>query len=252
LSTASDAALPVRLSLNPLPLDTAAGVCMVVTNLTDERRREASLLASLREKEALLREIHHRVKNNLQVVAGLLHLQARRTTEPETRGVFVRSENRVLSMALIHESLYQSEDLAAVSFGTYLEKLVEQLLGAHRPERDTIRIVVMADEVLLPLETAVPLGLVVNELVTNAFKHAFTGRPGGEIRVELIRLAEGRMRVVVEDDGVGWDGGKSAGRNTLGMQLVRTLVGQIDGELDVRGGPGGTSFRIQARVGGVA
>jgi PAS domain S-box-containing protein len=193
--------------------------------------RTAELRTSLREKEVLLKEVHHRVKNNLQVVCSLLSMQADMSSDSDTREMFEQSQQRVLSMALIHENLYRSGDLSRIELTPYIEQVVSNLVASYSPKQGGVRHTVESSGgISLSLDRAIPCGLIVNELVSNALKHAFpSGR--GTIRVRL-EVVEPALRVSVEDDGVGLPPGFAlATHKTLGLQIVTTLVRQLRGKL---------------------
>jgi two-component sensor histidine kinase len=203
---------------------------------------EAQIRESLHEKEILLKEIHHRVKNNLQVVSSLLSLQAGQTADETALTMLNDSRNRVRAMALIHERLYRSSDLARIDFAEYIQGLTRYLVPAYEPA-DHLTFTIQADGVWLSLDSAVQCGLIINELVSNALKHAFpNGRRG---HVEVSATADrNQIRLVVADDGVGIPSGKDPlSGDTLGMQLVHSLVGQLGGEL-VQSGENGTRYEI--------
>src|SRR5579872_1806845 len=164
-------------------------------------RSERAILASLREKETLLKEVHHRVKNNLQVIASLLRLQARYMSDPAARAMFEESQNRVHSISLVHEMLYRAGDLARVDFGDYLRTLTSHLADGWSNSDRSVTVSVEAAGVQLAVDTAIPCGLIVNELVTNALKHAFPNGSSGTIRVCAVFQPDGRLAVVVQDDG---------------------------------------------------
>jgi two-component sensor histidine kinase len=162
-------------------------------DVTAVREANDRLVASVREKEVMLQEIHHRVKNNLQVISTLLELQEDAVRDPAAVAAFRESRGRVRSMALIHERLYRSADLARVAFEPYLRALAEDLLRAYRAD-GAVRLEVAVSAPPLPLDTAIPLGLLVNELVSNCLKYAFAGRTGGMIAVSLAPAGPGRWR----------------------------------------------------------
>ena len=212
-----------------------------VQDITVQYRAEQQLKAALEEKETLLREVHHRVKNNLQVISSLLFLQSQKATDPALTRMFDEMEWRVKTMALIHENLYQSTDMVRVDFRRYLQMLVEGLTSAHagRP----VRLATRLDDVSLEIHTAVPCGLIVNELVTNAFLHAFKDGAEGVIRVEFSEC-DGRLELLVRDDGVGLPADAQLNQSaSLGLRLVHNLTEQIGGELKVDRDRG-TSFLI--------
>ena len=208
--------------------------------ITRRKRAEGLLQASLREKESLLQEIHHRVKNNLQIISSLLRLQAGRIEHPMVKAVLHDMQNRVRSMALIHEHLYRSENLAAVDLATYLTNLCQQLMRALVSAPGTIQLHLDLDPVHLPIDQAIPCGLLVNELVSNALKHAFPDARRGEVRVELRRLdALPGWRLRVADTGVGMPRDFAIDhRTTLGLRLVSDLARQLGGRLEIGVGPG--------------
>lgn len=208
----------------------------------ERTRAERELTVSLREKDVLLTEIHHRVKNNLQVISSLLSLQARSIGSDEARSVFTESQNRVRSMALVHEKLYQSRDLARIDFSAYVRELVSHLFHVYRTEELSLRIRV--ESVFLTIERAVPCGLIVSELVSNALKYAFPEKGKGEIAIELAVDEAGRCTLTVRDDGVGLPADFDLRHPTsLGLRIVNTLTEQLGGALTVRT-DGGTAFNV--------
>ncbi len=213
-----------------------AGYSIDNARLLEETQRR------LGEKEVLLKEVHHRVKNNLQVISSLLSLQSARIGDAGVRDALRESQNRVRSMALIHEKLYQSSDLAQVDFAGYLRSLVNFLAQSYRQHADHVTLDVQAKSVQLDLETAIPCGLIVNELVSNSLKHAFPdGRPGS-ITVSLLPDDAGRWCLRVTDDGVGYaEPTRDTPRTSLGLSLVETLTAQLGGTITVNTGPGVTT-----------
>jgi two-component sensor histidine kinase/CHASE2 domain-containing sensor protein len=202
------------------------------------------LSGALGEKTVLLKEVHHRVKNNLQVISSLLNLQSGYITDPVALQIFTESRNRVRSMALIHEKLYQSGDLSRINFEDYIRAVSGGLQSTFGGPRSAIRIAVDVEEIMLPVDSAVPCGLIVNELVTNCFKYAFKPGQAGEIRISMKRLNDTELRLSVSDDGIGFPKELDF-RNTesLGMQLVATLSEQLDGRVAMKNGCG-TTFEI--------
>ncbi len=200
--------------------------------------------ARLREKEVLLKEIHHRVKNNMQILSSLLRMQAREV-EGERIKVFLKeSESRIRSMGLIHEKLYQSQNISEIDFHGYVETLAGQLVRMHRSEGSNVSLEVDAPEILLGLDTAMPCGLIVNELVSNALKYAFPDHRDGKISIKVRPVSDGRYSLIVADDGIGLQGKKPEREGSLGSKLVDMLVDQLDGEIDYRNGVG-TSVHIE-------
>ncbi len=215
----------------------------VIRDVTEDRAQERRLRDSLLEKEVLLKEVHHRVKNNLQVISSLLYLQKDTIEDPVVQGIFEESRNRISSMALIHEELYRSGDLARVDLKEYLERLTPKLVQSLQGGR-TIGFALELEECRVPVDKAIPFGLIVNELVTNAVKHAFTGREAGNVRLTVKREAD-MVRAAVEDDGVGLgDDFHPDAVKSLGMQLVVQLTRQLRGALSFGSSPAGTAFRL--------
>jgi len=217
------------------------GVCW---DVTDQKDAEERLRASLREKEALLKEIHHRVKNNMQVISSLVSLQANALTDPAVREAFQDVRDRVRSMALVHEKLYQSNSLASVEFAEYARSLLHYLWRAHGSAASGVRLNFDLQPVAVPIELAVPCGLILNELAVNALKHAFRDRSSGEVTVTLRSAPEGCICLRFRDDGPGlppdMDWRKSP---SLGLRLVQMLAGQLNGTIETGAGPG-TEFML--------
>ncbi|MGH7529642.1 MAG: sensor histidine kinase [Gemmatimonadales bacterium] len=215
----------------------------VAFDITEAKRAEEGVRAALREKELLLKEIHHRVKNNLQITSSLLRLQLDRVADGDARLVLRESQDRIHSMALVHELLYRSPDLSRVNFGEYLETLLRHLFRSHGVDvrRISYHVDVPAGDV--GLDVAMPCALIVNELVANSLKHAFPGDRGGTIAVALHERPDG-YELRVRDTGVGMSAAPDPGTaETLGLQLVRTLTEQLGGRLERHIG-GGTEFVI--------
>ena len=227
-----------------VPVRDAQGriTCWVGINLdiSGLKHAEERLKVSLGEKEVLLKEIHHRVKNNLQIITSLVSLQAEALNDPALRGLFQNVSDRVRSMALVHEKLYRSESLAQVEFAGYARSLLQYLWRAHGAAAQRIRLDLELQPVSLSAETAVPCGLLLNELASNALKHAFSGRAEGRVTVGLERDgASGRVTLRVSDNGAGLPAGLDwRGAPSLGLRLVQMLVQQLHGQVEVCGGPG--------------
>ena len=225
-----------------------AGIVFSSKRLTDyyreQEKSEQLIRDSLQEKEVLLREIHHRVKNNLQVISSMLELQAALVKDPSARTSLQEGRNRVMSMALIHQKLYQSEDISQVHMDSYIQSLVADLVYAFGVDEEKILMKVEADAVRLNLDTAIPFGLLVCELVTNAIKYAFTlGREGekGEVVVSFCEREDGNYLLTVSDNGIGlpeeFDLNSAA---SLGLKLVHSLVEQLGGEVSLAEASGTT------------
>ncbi len=217
---------------------------VTIIDITARKRAEERVKLSLREKEVMLKEIHHRVKNNLQVIASLVDLQAEQLQAPSLAEGFADIRDRVRSMALVHEKLYQSADLAGVDLAEYAETLVNYLARSHGERRDGIQVRLELEPVALSVEKAVPFGLILTELVANAFKHAFPGCASGEITTALGNSADGRVWLRVRDNGVGLPAGLDwRASRTLGLRLIHLLAGQLKAAVEVRRN-GGTEFEI--------
>ncbi len=223
------------------------GIVLNARDVTEDRRAAERIQASLREKELLLQEIHHRVKNNLQVISSLLNLQSRHIQDAAILEILKESHNRVRSMALVHETLYQSGDLGRINVGEYVRRLATHLFSSYGVSPSLVRLAIQIEDVEFGIDTAIPCGLFINELVSNALKHAFPGRRRGEICIELRRLEAGPFVLKVSDDGVGFppelDYENTA---SLGLQLVTTLAAQLEGTLEYAGGSG-TTFQLRFR-----
>ena len=212
--------------------DFQAGALWVYQDITERKNYERELENSLQQKEILLKEIHHRVKNNLLVVSNLLEFQTDYTNDPEVLAVLEESQSRIQSMALIHEKLYRSTGLDKIDFGEYLEALLDNLLESYNVAETGINLETNIDSIFLNIETANPCGLIVNELVSNAFKHAFPNKKTGTIWLSLSKESAEQITLVVQDNGVGFP--KELDLNnleSLGLDLVQTLTQQLKGKL---------------------
>jgi two-component sensor histidine kinase len=207
-------------------------------------RVEETFKASLRQQEILLREVHHRIKNNLQIISSLLDIQASSVEDPHVVEMFMDIQNRVISMALIHETLYQSGDLRVVNFGVYVRTLAEQIFRSYNVLPHRIALQIRADEVMLDTNQAIPCGLILNELLSNCLKHAFPDERGGEIHIELQSNAAPQVTLIVRDTGIGFPAGVEPRHpETLGLQLVYSLTEQLGATLDTESN-GGTTFTL--------
>lgn len=205
--------------------------------------RTTQLQRSLDEQQVLLREVHHRVKNNLQVVCSLLDLESRAETDAAVSTTLVESRGRILTMALVHENLYQADELSHIDMGTYFQHMVADVFNAHGEWPQQVSLQVDADGVQLDIDRAVPCGLIVHELVSNALRHGFPDGRKGHLQIAL-RADGDRVMLEVNDDGVGLPASFDLKRcSSLGIQLVRVLSRQLRGELVVKS-EGGTQFAL--------
>jgi len=214
-------------------------------DITEKVRMEEQINESLKEKEILLKEIHHRVKNNLQIVSSLLSLQASNIKDRQTFEEAIReSESRIRSMALIHEELYQSTDLARIDFSEYIRNLTNHLFQSYGVNLGVISLNINAEDVSLGIDTAIPCGLIINELVSNSLKHAFTDGREGKIGITISTTSDHQFTLIVDDNGVSFPKGVDF-RNTqsLGLKLVNMLVKQLEGTIELDKSSG-TRFRI--------
>ncbi|MBI5558316.1 MAG: PAS domain-containing protein [Deltaproteobacteria bacterium] len=222
------------------------GLFGISRDITERKKMEDDLRDSLAEKVALLKEVHHRVKNNLQIVASLLTLQADRTPDPNVVDVLHDTRNRVRSIALLHEVLYRSGNLARIDFPAYVREICTQLQRSFGQAGARVRLEENVAAIGLSLEQAMPCGLIISELVTNALKHGFPGGRSGRVTVELDHAAGQQLVLCVRDDGVGLPPDfDPAATTTLGLQLVVNLSGQLGGSMETSRGPeGGAVFRV--------
>ncbi|HZE90724.1 MAG TPA: histidine kinase dimerization/phosphoacceptor domain -containing protein, partial [Rhizobacter sp.] len=234
--------LPVLLSVTGIFNDGGRliGFLGIASDITDQKAKERVIAGALAEKEVLLREIHHRVKNNLQVISSLLQLQAGCVEDDVARKVFEESQGRIKSMALVHEKLYLSNDLSHIDFGAYVRDLVAGLIESHGGRTAGVVIEVQAASVPLDVDRAIPCGLIVNELVSNCFKHGFPNARAG--RIDVILSGGGSassIQLIVRDDGVGWPADfNPAQTSSLGLRLVHILARQIQGSLHLQNDSG--------------
>lgn len=238
---ANGSEFPVEIGLNPIDTDNGLMVLAAVVDITERKRAQQRIEKALEEKTVLLNELHHRVKNNLQMISSMLNLQAGNSDDPRLREALNESQNRIRAMGLTHQLLYEHKDFSRIDLGEYLNRLSQLLLSAYR-ERDrrvTLRLVLPPKKHYVGLEKAIPCGLAVNELVSNSFKHAFPNERHGEITVALDAIAAGETMLTVGDDGVGLPPGFDITTvKSLGLQLVPLLVEQLHGSLAVSGGRG--------------
>ncbi len=214
------------------------------SDVTERKRAEEQIKVSLKEKEVLLKEIHHRVKNNLQIISSLLNLQAGYIEDEKTLEIYKAGENRVASMAMIHEQLYLSEDLARIDFAEYIENLAANLLNSYNVDAEAIALKINVDNVNLELDAAIPCGLIINELISNSLKYAFPAGKKGEICVELHQGNDNRSTLTVSDNGIGFPKDLDF-HNTasLGLQIVTALTNQLEGIIELNRDRG-TEFKI--------
>ncbi|MEG4211027.1 PAS domain S-box protein [Microcoleus sp. S13_B4] len=235
---------PAEVLLNAMEINAQKFFQAVVRDITDRKRDEEQIKASLVEKEVLLQEIHHRVKNNLQVISSLLKLQSRYIEDARVIEMLKESQNRVRSMALVHEQLYQSKDLSDIDFADYIQNLSHNLFQAYEIQADGIKLEATIAPSSLNIYTAVPCGLIINELVSNSLKYAFTGKTQGKIQIDFTLDNNKVCVLTVSDSGIGFPPDLDYRKTqTLGLRLVGSLVKQIRGKIELLE-TAGTSFKI--------
>ncbi len=232
--------------LNPIKdeRDQVIEVSCIAHDITDQKAAEENIRQSLKEKEVLLKEVHHRVKNNLQVISSILNLQSSYVKDKKSLDLLLESQNRIKSMAFVHESLYQTKDFSNINFSSYVENICSNLVHSYSNPDNPPVLNMDLDSIQLNLDTAIPCGLIINELISNALKYAFKGKESGKLDVEVKSSGE-KLKIVIADNGKGLPENIDF-RNTesLGLQLVVTLVEQINGKIALETKKG-TKFTIE-------
>lgn len=227
----------------PIIYNNLPAVQMVIRDITERKKLEKTLKKSLEEKDLMMKEIHHRVKNNLMVIQSLLNLQSKYIKDPEVIKIFKESQNRAKSMALIHQRLYQSEDLKRIDFGEYAQALSVDLFNTYITKKDKIKLDINVESLKLDINTAIPLGLILNEILSNSLKYAFPQDKKGSIKVEFL-TSNSNYELIVSDNGVGlpsdFDYEKS---DSLGFRLINGLSDQINAKIEVNT-DNGTEIKI--------
>jgi PAS domain S-box-containing protein len=222
----------------------ATAAVLVGIDITEQKLAEEALRSSLREKEVLLQEVHHRVKNNLQVISSLLDLQSQTLKDQKTLEIFRESYNRVKSMALLHDKLYQSQSLEKIDFPEYVTTLTSYLLMSYGVNLDLIKVNINIEQVFLSIDTALTCGLIINELISNSLKYAFPKEKGGLLEIKLSCESNQKLLLTVKDNGVGFPQDVSLKTTTLGLKLVDVLTKQLEGDLELDQSQG-TEFKIK-------
>ncbi len=242
---ANGTSFPVEYSSNPIIENgEVKGGVVTFTDITERKKSEKIIEDSLMEKDILLREIHHRVKNNMQIISSLLNLQSSYFHDNAAVDVFRESQNRIRSMALIHEKLYQTGNLAAVKLRDYVQDLATHLMNSYSLDPRKVKLSSDIDNVSLGIDTAISVGLIVNELLSNAFKYAFPNGTSGEIKILYKPDNENNSTLIIKDNGIGFPENINFRQTeSLGLQLVNTLVDQLEGKIELNKN-GGTEFKI--------
>ncbi len=225
----------VEMAAIPFPYQDKMVVHLIANDISDRKRSEEQVRLSLLEKEVLVKELHHRVKNNLQVVYSLLGLQSRYLKDDRDVEIFIESQNRIRTMALVHEELYLSENLAQIDFAAFIRRFSAHMFDSLGPDRLSVELQVTADAAMLDIDTAVPCGLIINELVCNSLKYAFQGRMNGESKVCIdLRKELDQFVLRVSDNGVGLPEGLDfSNASSLGFRLVKILTNQMGASIDI-------------------
>jgi PAS domain S-box-containing protein len=228
---------PIFLSTSPIKdrNNNVIGFMGAARDITELKKTETQLKKSLREKEVLLKEVYHRVKNNMQFINSLLHIQAKTIKDPLVTELFRESQNRVRMMSLIHEKLYQSEDLTNINFTSYIRALTDQLISAYPSSARNIDVRIHSENVYLSVDQAIPCGLIINELVSNTFKYAFGENEKGIVEISLsYEGGNGKFRLSVKDNGKGFPAEINFREtDSLGMVLINNLTEQLDGTIEL-------------------
>ena len=236
--------MPIEISLSPLKTSNGTLVVSAIRDISSRKRAEHLLLDSLKEKEMLLKEIHHRVKNNLAVISSLFSLQSNNLDDEHMKTILRQCQDRVRSMALVHETLY-SHNLAEVDFAEYVTSLSAQLLSNYSLSTDQIQMVTALEPILLSIDMAVPCGLILNELITNALKHGLRDGRRGRLLVALRRISPAHFVLEVSDDGCGLPPGFNLTSGTsLGKRLIRSLTKQLNGQVQFTSANPGTQVLL--------
>lgn len=226
---------PVEVGLNPIQTPGGMMVLASVIDITERKQQEEQLKSTLKEKDLLLSEIHHRVKNNLQIIDSLLGMQSDKLMDDTAMAALKESQNRVKSMALIHQTLYESLDFSRIDFASFIQSLIGNLSISYALDASKIAVTIDADQIHLPIDISIPLALILNELCTNAMKYAFADGRNGKIKICLKLQSPERLMVRVSDNGTGIpDDFDFENTTSLGLQLVQLLSEQISAELAIR------------------
>jgi PAS domain S-box-containing protein len=219
-------------------------------DVTADRQKREALLSNLSEKDILLREIHHRVKNNLQIISSLLSLQSGQKVNPKNLSkLYLDSQNRIKSMAAIHELFYQSENLNRIDISDYIHKLVRDLIHTFKGEKNDVQVDIEVNQIFLNLDTSIPLGLVINEIITNALKHGISEKIGGSIIAKLHSTGKGTYQLLLGDNGKGMEiPGNLNEIESLGLTIISSLVEQLDGSYKINTSSNGTYYTIDFRA----
>ncbi|HAX49093.1 MAG TPA: PAS domain S-box protein [Ignavibacteria bacterium] len=230
------------------PLKDASGKIIgsigIHSDITDRKKYENTIESSLKQKDMLLKEIHHRVKNNLQIISSLIKLQSSHVKDKEIHSLFAESQNRIKTMALIHEKLYRSTDISVIEFYDYIKNLVDSLYASYGMSTERVRPVIEFRSIYLDIDTAIPCGLIINEVISNCLKYAFPDLRKGQITIDLEEKSESEYLLTIHDNGIGIPAEVNfANTNSLGLKLIKILSEQLGGSAELNRDKG-TEFRI--------
>jgi len=215
-----------------------------VQDITEQKKSQQTNLNNIREKEILLQELHHRVKNNMQVITSILSLQANFTSEPNTKKILMDSQQRIKSMAAVHDLLYRSKNLSEINFSEYIKSLITDILYSYKGDDHKIEVFFEIPEISFNLDKAVPIGLFVNEIITNSLKHGFKEKTQGLIKVSIKPQEYTGYLLEISDNGVGFDSLHNKKDKTLGLMLIENLAEQVDGKLNCKSNQDGTRYSL--------
>jgi two-component sensor histidine kinase len=242
---------PVELSLVSWQTGNRRFFSGVIRDITERKQADALAQLALRKEMILKEEIHHRVKNNLQVISSLLYLQSSNVVDPATVEILLESQNRVKSIALVHEKLHTSADSEHLDFGEYANDLITDLFRSYDARQKKLAMHLSLQNILMGMDAAIPCGLIINELVSNVMKHAFPNGTAGDVWIEMCQQGERTFTLLVRDNGIGLPAGFNLEQTpSLGLRLVRDLTRQMDGEMRVESNQGtaqGTTFHFTLR-----
>ena len=216
----------------------------VARDISEWIKAKEKIKASLKEKEIMLHEIHHRVKNNMQIIISLMRIQGRKAKHKETKKYLQTLQDRVYSMSLIHDHFYKETQLDKINIASYIKELIDHLFFIHNKKEGQIKITLDLEEIYLDLNKAIPFGMLINEIITNIFKHAFPGRKKGELSLRLYRDGNRKIRLLVNDNGIGIpEEVNIENPSTIGLQLIKDLTQQLGGEIQIKSN-GGTKIKL--------
>lgn len=239
--------VPVNIISNIIEIQGKQALCCVFRDISERKKYEQDMKNAILEKEMLIREIHHRVKNNMQVILSLIHIQSSAIEDKRTRAILSDLDNRIKAMAIVHETLYQSKDLSNIDLKEYIGKLIDSLNSAYGME--DVSLIASCDNIVIRFEQAIKIGLILNEMIANAFKHAFKGVKNGLIQIKVFMVDDERLRINISDNGIGINEDMlSSKTGALGFQLLSLMAKQLSGEIDIKSG-NGTEISITIRKG---